>query len=127
MGGYDMNIKSNPGQEIVWAPIVTKDTYSFRLSNVNVGGVMLPIFPTISKVDSGVSLTYMTKEQYNMIDKIISNLWTSSGKYDCLGRKLSTGCYGFRTTKNESLKDFFDSYPSINFVFLDKQVKSHKF
>lgn len=73
MGGYDLNIKTNPNEEIVWAPIVRRDTYSIKISSVDIGGQELPIFPTIAKVDSGVTLTYMTKNQYNMIDKIISH------------------------------------------------------
>ena len=122
MGGYDLSIQTDSDEEIVWAPLISKDHYIIAIDGISVGNKLLTNFPTQVTVDSGVSLTMMTKDQVNAIDKMITHLWTSSGEYSCLGRRVSTGCFISSKTDKDSIEDFFNSYPSIAFTLLNDEV-----
>jgi hypothetical protein len=70
-GGYNPDVLANPDEPIDYFVNIEKDHYMIQLDDYAVGDQPMPGKPMKAKIDSGVSMVYMTKKQYNMIDQAI--------------------------------------------------------
>ena len=121
-GGFDESLLVEPPQKILWMENINEENYMVKFDNYAVGETIIPGLPMTAKIDSGVSMVYMTKKQLGMIDQTITNL-CKQGDYKCFGKKYSQGCYKFIPTQEYSYLEFFLSYPVISFHVGGQRLK----
>ena len=61
LGGYDANMITDPTKEVLWIQLESKDTYLFKIKAFKIGTRPLPEFSSNINIDSGTTMTYMTK------------------------------------------------------------------
>lgn len=83
-GGYDDKVIANKGDKIKWFTNVEVDNYAITFNGIQVADIPIPTSQVTARIDSGVTMTYMTKRQHSYIDQAITNL-CMSGTYKCLG------------------------------------------
>ena len=113
-GDYNEDLLVDPPRKIKWMKNIDQDSYTIQIDSYAVGDTPLPSPIIKAKIDSGVSMVYMSPKQVGMVDQTISNL-CHQGNYRCLGKKYSQGCYKFYPSEEYSEKEFFLSYPIISF------------
>jgi len=121
-GGYDHSLLANPQKDIAWMKTTSDEEYTINLQDLKIGGILMPSGPLTAKIDSGVSMTYLTKKQHRVILQAIDA--QCKNKYKCFGQKVSPGCYKFEPTDQVSMKDFYMSYPIVSFLtYEDKAIQ----
>lgn len=121
-GGYNPDVLANPEEPIDYYVNIEKDHYMVELDDYAVGDQPMPGKPMKAKIDSGVSMVYMTKKQYNMIDQAMVSQW-KSGSYRWLGKWYTPGWYKFSPNNEIGYKEFFLSFPVISFHVGHKRLK----
>ena len=69
--------------------------------------------------DSGTTFIYVASDFYNKLKVGMQN-FCSKKTTNCGGQDFGLDCYLYEKSDHETLRDFFDSFPMINFDFQTK-------
>ena len=83
LGGYDNALKIHPDLPIQWIDLLSGSQFYIEITDVYIGDVKMKGKPSRAMIDSGTTFTYMSRNQYNEIDKITREL--CNGTLKCLG------------------------------------------
>ena len=108
-------MRVDQSETIQWSKLKSGDQYVINLVKYKVGNIVMPNAPSTAFIDSGTSYAYMSTSQLKAIDRAITKL-CEEGMYNCLGERVNQNCYKFKPSDNQTVKDFFLSYPIFNFV-----------
>jgi hypothetical protein len=73
-GDYDDKVIIDSDEGLTWLDVIKPESYTIKLKDYKIGGIVMPSGPMLAKIDSGVSTTYLTKRQYRVIEQTISGL-----------------------------------------------------
>ena len=121
LGGYDNALKIHPDLPIQWIDLLSGSQFYIEITDVYIGDVKMKGKPSKAMIDSGTTFTYMSRNQYNEIDKITREL--CNGTLKCLGEWKKNNWYKFHPSENQTVKDFFRSFPVYKFMSGDKYIK----
>lgn len=73
LGGYNEALVADPyNDKIKWFDIVDDKNYIIKLEGYKVGHLTIPKPPKTAKFDSGVTMVYITKQQFSNFDQAIT-------------------------------------------------------